>query len=985
MRIKTAAGMRRGISFFLCAVMLVSTVCAAGMLTLPVAAADTAAVPGVQFTVTENADNAVTLSMELRGASLARTQCAALAYDRDVLTLVSQDGSADETSLAPAADTLSLLGEGYVGYAAGWNAGEIGCEYGRTADGMGLLVLYAEAETAVSLADYTTVATLTFTKNEGAELSADTLRLWNYEEQRTYGQSVKLLVCTPTAHATFGALAGGDTLTEPKFCGNAAISGNRGEDVLVEEETWVNRFSDVADNAPYYDAIAYVCKNNLFLGSSETTFDPDNAMTRATFATVLCRLAGAEAAVLAAGAGTESPFTDVKIGEWYTPYVLWAYENGIFLGRGDGTFGPTTEITHEQMYLVIRRFTEDHNYHTKDGTNVSVSSVADADRISDWALEAVRFAFANGLLIADTNRCIRPTEAAARWELAVLLESLASMVRTETGDAALQTVMAASVLDTYPAASDAMLQGAKQKIYEGLLTLSAEIDISAFSLNRDQMYAVYQETAKQAELFYVGNPFRYQYDRSTGMILAIIPEYTMTGAELIAAQNVYREKMGEILSGVDKSWSDFEKILYLHDYLATHFVYDMELGQYDTYTFLVKGRGVCQSYTLVMSALLTTLGIESSRVTSVEMNHTWNLVKLDGKWYHLDVTWDDPFPNQWGQVQHTYFLKSDAYMKAHEHANWDGFEKRTCTDTRYDKADFNTVRTPFVPWRDGYWYYFENETSTLYRRDFDAGKKEKVMTCDARWYADDEKKLYYQSMYTGLIAYGDVLIYNSEREIYAYHPNSGMTEVIGYADANIYGVMLELGEDAAYAVYEMKTDVSAKTGTYGRVRLGQVFTYSVTGAVRGYFTDKQVKLSLLRNGAVYRSVTAARSGIYLETEYAFSFDGVKPGRYDLLVEKNGAFAYTVKNIDVGSDTDVSFLLGFALPLIAGDLNADGIIDDADVTLLVDRNTFRRPTAEAVVTAADLNGDGMIDITDYAILTDGDTFGKKKEDCTVKVA
>lgn len=985
MQMTTVFNPRRFLSLFMCLTLLLSAVLGAGAFSLSVSAAETAETPAVRFDVTDNGDNTVTLSYQLKGTLLARMQCAALAYARDTLSLVTNDRSETENVLSVMPGTLiSLDASTYVSYANGWSQGDLSLEYWK--DGAkGLLVLYATPQNPVTYTEFTTVASLTFTVRQGAKPDASTIRLWTYEEQRICGQSVKLLTCTQNDYFTFGAANGGDKMTDATFVGNTPITGNRGEDTRIIEEEWVNRFSDVADNAPYYDAVAYVCKNNLFVGSSETTFDPDSAMTRATFATVLCRLAGEEAQVLVTGAKTESPFSDVKIGAWYTPYVLWAYENGIFLGRGDGTFGPDTEITHEQMYVVIERFVKEHDYYTKDGANVSVSSVADAEKISDWALDAIKFAFANGILIADTNRCIRPTEAAARWELAVLLESLAHLERTETGSATLDTPMAGSaVIDSCPPASDAMVRGAMQKIYEGLLSLSDEINIAAFGLNLEQFMAVYQEVAKQAELFYVGNTFRYRASNTTGAIMTLLPEYTMRGAELVTAQNVYREKMAEITAGIDAKWTDFEKVLYLHDYMATHFIYDMTLGQYDTYTFLTTGRGVCQSYTLVMNACLSTLGIENSRVTSADMNHTWNLVKLGGSWFHLDVTWDDPQPNQWGQVQHTYFLKSDSYMKAHEHYNWTCFDNISCIDVTYDNVSYTTVRTPFVPYKDGLWYYIENESGDLCRRNFRTGKTETLLETDMRWYADAEEKLYYQSMYTGLICYADVLLYNTQHAIMAYHPNSGVSEVIAEIEGNVYGLALQAEDDATYAVYELKKDAAEKTGTLGKVQLGRAFTYCVTGVVRGYFTDSQVKISLLRNGAVYKSMTAARSGIYLETEYAFSLDGIKPGRYDLTVEKKGAFTYTVKNIDVKADTDLSALLGI-IPLVVGDLNGDGVIDLNDTALLTDRTTYHRPTADAKTAAADLNGDGIIDITDYAILTDGDTFGMQKTDCTVKVA
>ncbi|MGM9626028.1 MAG: S-layer homology domain-containing protein, partial [Eubacteriales bacterium] len=942
----------------------------------------------------------LSLAYQVRGTALVRTQCAALAFDRSALTLLSADRKQTADELlggTPAENTLSV--GTFATAAAGWSTDAIPSEYGVCAadDGTsadqktGILILYASRNTAVTYTDYTTILTVTFRRNPSVPLTESSIRLMTYEEQRAFLQSAKLLLCTADAYATFGSLNGGDTLDDAVFTGNTVITGSRGEDSIVSDEPWVNRFSDVSDDALYYDAVAYVCKNNLFVGSSETTFEPDAPMTRATFATVLCRLAGEETDVLTGPANTDQLFTDVPVDMWYSPYITWAYENGIFIGYGDGRFGPDDRITHEQMYLLIQRFTGDRGYHVKDGSNVSISSVADVDKISDWAYDAVRFAFANGLLIADTNRCIRPTEPAARWELAVLLESLSHIERSATDSATLDTPLSADILNECPPASDSYVRGAFQKIYEGLLSLTERISISMFHLNYEQFITVFHEAAKQPEFFYVGNTFYYSYSEQTGEILSVTPTYTMRGEELVAAQKTYREKLDAILSGVKEEWSDFEKVLYLHDYLATHFLYDETTGQYDTYTFLTTGRGVCQSYTLTYQALLTALGIRNSRVTSSEMNHTWNLVSLGGSWYHVDVTWDDPQPDQYGQAQHTYFLKSDAYMNTHEHRNWSCFDNYTCTNTRYDNAAFTSVRTPFVPYTDGLWYYIDNETGTICSWNTASGKRTQIYKTGMKWVTDEGT---YQSLYTGLVLLDDMLLYNTPSAVMAFHISSGVAETVhtNTADGYICGMTLETGTDASgtaiyYAVYLVRATPAEKTGSYYRVQLNKQFTYSLTGVIRGYFTNAQVRITLLRNGAAYKSTTAARSGIYLETELVFSFDGVKPGRYDLLVEKKDCFSYTVKNIDITADTDLRALSDSlaAIPLISGDLSGDGIINDDDCALLLAKQTFHREKKLALTQTADLNGDGFIDIVDYAILTGSDRFGCSKTDCVYTAA
>ena len=125
---------------------------------------------------------------------------------------------------------------------------------------------------------------------------------------------------------------------------------------------------------------------------------------------------------------TNSSYTDVVVNKdtnWYTPYVEWATRNGIVEGHGDGTFGPDEEITHEQMYVIMYRYTLFvENISTGNVSNVSINSITDRASISDWALNAVKYAYKNDFVIypSSTSKKIAPQGAAKRSELAMLLE-----------------------------------------------------------------------------------------------------------------------------------------------------------------------------------------------------------------------------------------------------------------------------------------------------------------------------------------------------------------------------------------------------------------------------------------------------------------------------------------------------------------------------------------------------------------------------------
>lgn len=119
----------------------------------------------------------------------------------------------------------------------------------------------------------------------------------------------------------------------------------------------------------------------------------------------------------------------------------------------------------------------------------------------------------------------------------------------------------------------------------------------------------------------------------------------------------------------------YEKALWLHDWLLTKCSYDYSFSYCNPEGALARGKGTCEAYTRAYSKLLAAVGIESGRI--VGNGHCWNAIKLDGKWYQVDTTWDD---NGYAAVgsdsTYMYFCINDELMaKVHDqHAPNTGYE-----------------------------------------------------------------------------------------------------------------------------------------------------------------------------------------------------------------------------------------------------------------------------------------------------------------------
>ena len=161
------------------------------------------------------------------------------------------------------------------------------------------------------------------------------------------------------------------------------------------------------------DSIRKVYDLGLMTGTKATRFSPDTALNRAMLVTILYRLEGSPAV------SSASVYTDVAAGTWYTDAVAWAAQHGITVGYGNGKFGPTDDITREQMATILLRYAQYKSYDTT--ASADLRAYNDAGSISAWALEALQWANGAGLISGRTNTLLAPAGSTTRAETAVIL------------------------------------------------------------------------------------------------------------------------------------------------------------------------------------------------------------------------------------------------------------------------------------------------------------------------------------------------------------------------------------------------------------------------------------------------------------------------------------------------------------------------------------------------------------------------------------
>ena len=200
------------------------------------------------------------------------------------------------------------------------------------------------------------------------------------------------------------------TPPENPSSGGSSGSSKRPSEQEHDEES---PFRDVFESDWFYEDVLFAHSEGLLKGTAKRTFSPYASTTRAMIATVLWRMDGAP------DAKSDSRFTDVASGQWYSAAVAWANENGIVRGFGDGTFAPNAPVTREQFAAMLYRYAQYSGRALESGSNLA--DFKDAGTISSWARNAMRWAVSSGILTGKPGKRLDPQGTATRAEIAAML------------------------------------------------------------------------------------------------------------------------------------------------------------------------------------------------------------------------------------------------------------------------------------------------------------------------------------------------------------------------------------------------------------------------------------------------------------------------------------------------------------------------------------------------------------------------------------
>lgn len=372
----------------------------------------------------------------------------------------------------------------------------------------------------------------------------------------------------------------------------------------------------------------------------------------------------------------------------------------------------------------------------------------------------------------------------------------------------------------FTAAAYAEKDSGKEEFFSYLTECAAsyekEIDITDYVLGNGWSLSEVGEIMKQyylsePMLFFVKKEMQIRYNNSE-TYFQVDFSYLYTEKQTEKMRKEMRRAALKATDGITEDMSDAEKALVVHDYIITNCAYDHSHEGYSAYDCLVNKKCVCQGYTLAyIYVMRDILGIDCSAVLSDSENHSWNYLKIDDEWYHVDLTADDPafytFSGSpydgFAAVQHKNFLLNDKQCKKSSelHRKWTTLGLPESDSTDFEGLFCEKSASPVYK-IDGLWYYVmmdPDSPGANYKKTGDksiytlvcsfdplTGENETVKRVKSNWYLYRnkttgeklKKSSWYVDSYAKLAMVDGQLYYSTADAVYRLNTETGKAKKV---------------------------------------------------------------------------------------------------------------------------------------------------------------------------------------------------------------
>lgn len=339
------------------------------------------------------------------------------------------------------------------------------------------------------------------------------------------------------------------------------------------------------------------------------------------------------------------------------------------------------------------------------------------------------------------------------------------------------------------------------RIKKAIKEYKKEVSLSDLKLNNEEASILFHEVIFQKDYFYAVEATYLYYSPETVDSLEI--KYLCKKKDLDSYKKKLISAMNKYLKPVQESWTDIQKIIYIHDAIIRNTTYSTSNKKnHYAYSALVDNVACCDGYTGAFSMLLNELGIKSS--FAFTSSHAWNMVKLNGKWYNVDCTFDDSCINgiQVTNTElcgHQYFLISTSKLKSIDKDHNNMFSIYKADSKLYDQFSWAVSNRPVVIYGGNIIYSDSN--GNIKNFNIKTNKITTLKTINDIWIdwttATSNRYTYSMEKFVSLAIKDSILYYNTSSSVYEYDLKTGKSRSIATIDhkknknRNILGLRIE--------------------------------------------------------------------------------------------------------------------------------------------------------------------------------------------------
>lgn len=419
--------------------------------------------------------------------------------------------------------------------------------------------------------------------------------------------------------------------------------------------------------------IEELISKGIIAGYRDESIKPDNFIKRAEFMIAVNKL-------FDFNDNSSVSFDDINGSEWYANDVSKAFKAGYISGYKDNTIKAESFVTRQETAVMIQRI-----LNIPDNKN-GVSKFKDSDKIDDWSKGAIGAVASLGIINGYTDGTFGASKNITRAEAFTMINKAYNYKNNKQSASSNE-----NMISNYNEFKDA-ISNSIDNLDKSITLQIKNYDENLYDLNKlgFKNVAIKVEGSIKGNIATLKCVFEYPQDFKLNHAVKNPTLTSKLDNDDISVLNKLKSIVSET---VTSGMTSYQKEKAIHDYIVLNYKYDTQntINSNTIKYFLENKSGICEAYANTFNLLSNLAGLDCDVVTGTMdgVGHAWNIIKLDGEYYHIDVTSDDPIPDKSGRILYNNFnLNDDEISKTHK---WDKANTIACSGQKYNYFIYNNL------------------------------------------------------------------------------------------------------------------------------------------------------------------------------------------------------------------------------------------------------------------------------------------------------